>query len=315
MPIEAAMSMVCESMTSGASSDCRHLLGHLARRAAAHAGGDQHRELVAAQARHDVGIAQRRAHARAHLAQCQVAHRMAERVVDRLEPVHVEEQDREQRAVPPGVAQRLLELAMEHRAVRQPREAVLVGEAQDLALAALDAVEHQVEALGERADLVLAVDVDVALVVAALHALRGLGQARHGTRDAAGDHETADDQHDEAGERQPEEPVADAPEGREAHLERLLQHRDDRGAPDVGERGGACLVALAAELERAERREPRHRPGERVAQVVAQLRRHRRGVDLPGRDVDAAHERHLEARSADSARARPMSSTSKASPM
>jgi hypothetical protein len=46
-----------------------------------------------------------------------------------------------------------------------------------------------VEAVGELADLVALVDIDVLLVIALLHALRSLREPMHGARDAARDDE------------------------------------------------------------------------------------------------------------------------------
>jgi hypothetical protein len=108
-------------------------------------------------------------------------------------------------------------------------EAVLVRQAQDLALAAHDAVEHVVEAHRELADLVLVLDRHVSRVVALLHAVGRFRQAVHGARDAARDHEASPDEHRQSRQREPEERRADAPEGCQPHRERFLQDRDDVG--------------------------------------------------------------------------------------
>jgi hypothetical protein len=63
------------------------------------------RELVAAETRHGVGLAQHAAHPRRHTRQHAVAGVMAERVVDLLEAVQVEDQQRQRRARAVGHAQ------------------------------------------------------------------------------------------------------------------------------------------------------------------------------------------------------------------
>jgi hypothetical protein len=79
-------------------------------------GGD-HRELVAAEAGHDVGLAQGREQAPRQLPQELVAGGVAEAVVDGFEPVQVEEQQSQRRPRPLGAAAGALEPALEQRAV------------------------------------------------------------------------------------------------------------------------------------------------------------------------------------------------------
>ena len=97
-------------------------------------------ELVAAEARDGVGRAQRGGEPRRQREQHLVAGGMPERVVDQLEAVDVEHEDRDvdALALPPG--ERLLEPVERERAVRQARERIVQrGVARHLLLAvALD---------------------------------------------------------------------------------------------------------------------------------------------------------------------------------
>ena len=96
-----------------------------------HPLGDQHgvaltadvahdRELVAAEARHRVARPDDPAEAVGDVHEQAVAGVVTERVVDHLEPVEVEEQDRDAEGGAPGPRQRLLEAVEEQRAVGQP---------------------------------------------------------------------------------------------------------------------------------------------------------------------------------------------------
>ena len=69
--------------------------------------GQQHRELVAAQASHQVGRPHRALQALADLLQQQVADLVAQRVVDFLEAIQVEQQQRALRLVPRSIAERV----------------------------------------------------------------------------------------------------------------------------------------------------------------------------------------------------------------
>ena len=97
----------------------------------------QHDELVAAEPRDDVARAQAFAQARAHLAQQHVAGLVAERVVDDLEAVEVDEQHRELAVVAPRRLDRQPEQLREHHAIRQAGEAVVRREVLDALLGAL----------------------------------------------------------------------------------------------------------------------------------------------------------------------------------
>ena len=88
--------------------------------------GQQQRELVAAEARDQPGVAHRLLQARAELGQQPVAGVVAERVVELLEAVEVDHRDRERRvAVAPSSA---VEPLVEQAAVREPGQ--LVGQRQ-----------------------------------------------------------------------------------------------------------------------------------------------------------------------------------------
>ena len=78
-------------------------------------------ELVAAQARHDVGRAQHRAQPAGDRLEQLVAHVVAVAVVDRLEAVEVEEQHAGQRPVAAGARQRDPQAVVQQRAVGQAR--------------------------------------------------------------------------------------------------------------------------------------------------------------------------------------------------
>ena len=87
--------------------------------------GQADRELVAAQPRDRVGPAQRGAQPLGDLAQQQVAGVVAERVVDVLEAVEVEQQQADVGPVAVGGGQRLLEPVGQQGAVGQPGQAVV----------------------------------------------------------------------------------------------------------------------------------------------------------------------------------------------
>ena len=87
-----------------------------------------HHELVAAQARNGIGLADGRGEALGHRLQQLVAGIVAERVVDALEMVEVEEQARDVRGVALRLREDLLQPLVEERPVRQPREDVVLRE-------------------------------------------------------------------------------------------------------------------------------------------------------------------------------------------
>ena len=92
---------------------------------------EQDRELVAAEPRHGVAHAQRGAQARRDRLQHPVAGGVAERVVDRLEVVEVQEQHGERPAVVASAAERVFDAIAEQRPVREVGDRVverLVGQ-------------------------------------------------------------------------------------------------------------------------------------------------------------------------------------------
>lgn len=73
---------------------------------------------------------------------------MAQRVVDRLELVEIDEQDRDMFAMPPAPQQRFPEPLEERRPVGQLRERVVMGHEFELLFVSLEArnvVEHRYE--------------------------------------------------------------------------------------------------------------------------------------------------------------------------
>jgi hypothetical protein len=85
---------------------------------------DQHRELVAAQARADVAIAQTAPQPLGHGDQQLVADQMTQRVVDELEAVQVQEQHGGVGALAVGACEVVLEAIKQQRAVAQAGEPV-----------------------------------------------------------------------------------------------------------------------------------------------------------------------------------------------
>ena len=81
-------------------------------------------EFVAAEPRQHVGGAQRRSQAAGDLPEQFIAGGMAERIVDVLETVEVEHQDRKRPLVPPLVRIDVMELFEKERPVRQPGQDV-----------------------------------------------------------------------------------------------------------------------------------------------------------------------------------------------
>ena len=121
MPIDARTKSSSSPMTNAWSSaswmrsaTCSDVLG-------VRDALDQHGELVAAQARGGVRPAQALVEARGGQAQQLVADLVAERVVDGLEVVEVDEQHRDALAAAARVGQRVADAVLEERAVRQAR--------------------------------------------------------------------------------------------------------------------------------------------------------------------------------------------------
>ena len=147
----------------GLGKACDDALGERAGLLGVAQGVLQHHELVAAEAGDDVGAAHGRAQAVGGHAQQLVAAGMAQRVVDLLELVEVDEVDGER----PAAAQAdhgSVHLVAEQRAVRQAGEGIVAGELVDLGLGHAPvgdvleqhdgaAVGHRVEGERQRAPL------------------------------------------------------------------------------------------------------------------------------------------------------------------
>ena len=86
--------------------------------------GQDDRELVAAEARHSVGLAQHLDETEGRLAQHGIARSVAERVVDLLEPVEVDQHHGRGRVLTLRLRQRLREAILEEASIRQPGEHV-----------------------------------------------------------------------------------------------------------------------------------------------------------------------------------------------
>ena len=99
-------------------------------------------ELVAAEPRDGVGLAQRRAEPRGDALQHAVAGMMSERVVDLLEAVQIEQQQRERRALAGGDARRLVEAIVQQRAVRQIGQRVVIRQVRETLLDAAALAPH-----------------------------------------------------------------------------------------------------------------------------------------------------------------------------
>ena len=78
---------------------------------------DDDHELVAAQARQQVGLAQRLRQRGGHALQQLVADTMAQRVVDVLEPVQIDEQHADATAVAPRLGDRLTQALLQQQPV------------------------------------------------------------------------------------------------------------------------------------------------------------------------------------------------------
>jgi hypothetical protein len=98
--------------------------------AAVQAGKDED-ELVAAHAGHRVALAQDRPQPTAQLDQQPVAHAVTEAVVDRLDPVDVEERYGHQLSCPPGAPEHHVQPVLEEPPVGQPGELVVGSLEQD----------------------------------------------------------------------------------------------------------------------------------------------------------------------------------------
>ena len=110
-----------------------HRLDHLAHDQRIAASGDDHDELVAAEPADLAAVARDLHQALADLDQELVAGRMAERIVDVLEAVEIEQRDRRRLAV---AAQEAPQLLLKGKAVGKPGELVVVRDALELLLGA-----------------------------------------------------------------------------------------------------------------------------------------------------------------------------------
>ena len=108
---------------------------------------NEHDELVAAEARDDVARAQALPQARGHLAQQHVARVVAECIVDDLEAIEIDEQHGDLAVVASrGLDREMCSNCAEHRAIRQPGEAVVRSEVLDALLRVLargDVLDHR----------------------------------------------------------------------------------------------------------------------------------------------------------------------------
>ena len=134
----------------------RDALGHPDRLARAVELLAHDQELVAAEPRHGVGRADRIVQPRRERDQQVVARRVAERVVDQLELVEVEQQHRHRPAVAAAAGERALEPVQGQRAVRQRRQRVVQRAMADLLLdeMALDRAGDDVGDGAQEVDLV-----------------------------------------------------------------------------------------------------------------------------------------------------------------
>ncbi len=118
-------------------------LRDLQRLAAAGHAVQQHHEFVAAEAADDIGVADRLAQALRHELEQRVAGLVAERVVDGLEAVEVDEQHRDRLAGAGRLQHRLAQPLLRDAAVRQAGQQVVVGEVADLLFRGLAVADVQ----------------------------------------------------------------------------------------------------------------------------------------------------------------------------
>ena len=113
--------------------------------------GQDHRELVAAYAGDDVALAQARSQRTGDGHQDIVSGRVAEAVVDLLEAVEVEHEQRAHALVPPRAADLARQLLLEAPPGVEPGQRVVVGEMlqpglEDLALGDVDGLQQDQQA-------------------------------------------------------------------------------------------------------------------------------------------------------------------------
>ena len=155
MPIEVLMLISPRSISIG-----RARVAMMARAtrstSACGAVGQNDGELVAAQPRQEVAAVQRARDQLRDLAQQFVARGVAHRVVDLLEAVEVEQQQRRLPAVTPALHQHVGDLAVEQRAVGEPGERVEIGQPLQLLLGGF-AFRDVLDRAGETDDAALGV--------------------------------------------------------------------------------------------------------------------------------------------------------------
>ena len=140
---------------------------------------DQQREFIAIEPGHRVDLAQAVREPCGDIDQHLVAAAVAERVVDVLEAVDVDMQQRERRAVALRERHREVDPVGKHTAVRQPGEHVAVGECVDAA--------HRLDPLGDVAERIDAADRLAAASLRQAHALEhAAGVEREGVGGTAG---------------------------------------------------------------------------------------------------------------------------------
>ncbi len=108
--------------------------------------GQDHGELVAAQASDGVLLADDRAKPFGDLLQQQIADGVSQAVVDHLEAIEVDVEDGEPPAIARGAGDRLTEPIEEQLPVRQPGQRVVVREVRQRGLASLGDATHEAEA-------------------------------------------------------------------------------------------------------------------------------------------------------------------------
>ena len=149
------------------------------------------RELVPAEARDGVALAHARRQARSDVLEDLVTDRVPKGVVDGLEAVEIDEQQREQPLLTAGGRQRLAQTIEQQPAVREPGQPVVGGEVMDVLLGAL-ALDRVTQGARDQAPVALALeqivlrpaldrlDRDLLVEQAAQHDNRNVG---HGVAD------------------------------------------------------------------------------------------------------------------------------------
>jgi hypothetical protein len=282
----------------------RHAFGH-AQPVARVGGRQQHGELVAAEAGHEIALA----HADLpqplrHLLQHAVADLVAHHVVHVLEAVHVEHQHRDmaggafatlvrtQDRRRAGLGQGRRGRDAELRAVGQSGQAVPVGQAGDLALLGVHAHAHVLEGLGEFADLVVAAHLHGRLVVALTQPLGSAHQGLHRGGDAPRREDAAGGEHDHAQHGEHGHHELELPVGRHRLVDRAHQHRAHAAAIVRVEQEAARAEVLAVHQEGGALQGSRRGVIAPVGrgQGGGLVLRQRRGPDAPGAGFVGTHQ-------------------------